>query len=32
MRSTRTIQPSVFQAPDVMHPISEELRSHSFSW
>ena len=25
MRSIRTIQPSVFQAPDIVHPVSEEV-------
>ena len=29
MRSTRTIQPSVFQAPVVVHPIAEELERAS---
>ena len=29
MRSTRTIQPSVFQAPEVVHPVAEELERAS---
>ena len=24
MRSTRTVQPSVFQAPEIVHPIAAE--------
>ena len=31
MRSTRTIQPSVFQAPEIVHPVAEELERAS-SW
>ena len=29
MRSTRTVQPSVFQAPEVVHPVAEELERAS---
>ena len=29
MRSTRTVQPSVFQAPEVVHPIAAELEQAS---
>ena len=29
MRNTRTVQPSVFQAPEVVHPIAAELERAS---
>ena len=29
MRNTRTVQPSVFQAPEVVHPIATELERAS---
>ena len=29
MRSTRTVQPSVFQAPEVVHPVAAELERAS---
>ena len=29
MRSTRTVQPSVFQAPEIVHPIADELERAS---
>ena len=29
MRSTRTVQPSVFQGPEIVHPVADELERAS---
>ena len=29
MRKTRTVQPSVFQAPEIVHPVAAELERAS---